>query len=190
MRCSIPCNLGLLSFLTCVVTYGAVAPQLSLESLIDRSQVIVEGEVLRSSVAWDPTHKYIWTHYEVAVSDTIRGSGSSITVSEPGGTLDGTSQAFSATLHYEAGEHVLLFLFRTPVGYWRTTGGVQGKFALSADGVVTSQASYAVVPAIRSAVELGAGASGIRLGSLNISLAEFKSQVRELARSRTALEVR
>jgi len=57
-----------------VIAFAAVAPRYSLENLVDRSAVIVEGRVTRTWTAWDSEHKYIWTHYELTVSDHIRGA--------------------------------------------------------------------------------------------------------------------
>jgi hypothetical protein len=34
------------------------------------------------------------------------------------------------------GEDAVLFLYRTPIGYWRTVGGPQGKYTVSAQGRV------------------------------------------------------
>ena len=177
--------------LTCVVAQAAVAPRLSLESLIDRSPLIVEGRVSRSSVAWDPAHKYIWTHYEITVSDAMRGAGTDVTVSEPGGTLDGVNQRFGGSLPYEPGEHVVLFLFRTPVGYWRTTGGTQGKFAISGDGRIRPVSVGTAISTARVGSNR-ASESGVRqLNSVDRwKLTEFKSLVRSLARARIAVEAR
>jgi hypothetical protein len=175
--------------LACSLAPAAVAPRLSLESLIDRSPLIVEGRVSHFWVAWDQAHQYIWTHYDVAVTDSLRGANSDVTVSEPGGTLDGVNQRFSGSIHYDVGEHVVLFLFRTPLGYWRTTGGSQGKFSISA-GRVRRVAADTATPIARAASgqEL---ASERQLNSAEESaLADFTSLVRSLARARTASEVR
>lgn len=169
--------------LICFLAPAAVAPRLSLVSLIDRSPLIVEGRVIRSSVAWDPAHQYIWTHYDIAVTDSIRGANSGVTVSEPGGTLDGVNQRFGGSLHYDIGEHVVLFLFRTPVGYWRTTGGSQGKFAVAGGSRVRQVAAETAMPTARAE-------SNQDLMSGEPNLADFKSLVRSLARARTAVEVR
>lgn len=155
----------------CLATASAaMAPRLSLEGLIDRSTVIIEGHVTRSWIAWDSGHRYIWTHYEIGVEDNIRGSGSTITISEPGGSLDGVNEGFSGSVGYASGEHVMLFLFRTPIGYWRTTGGAQGKLTISADGRIH-------------------GAPGNTEPGLR-DVSAFKSLIRSMARSRAANEVR
>jgi hypothetical protein len=114
---------------------GAVIPAFSLESLADHSQSIVEGTVIRSWSGWDAKHSNIWTHYEIRVSDWIRGPGGPSTiVSEPGGSLDGLNQQVSGAVQYEAGEHVLLFLYTTPIGFVRATGAGQGKLTIAQDG--------------------------------------------------------
>ena len=168
----------------CIATASAaMAPPLSLENLIDRSPVILEGHVLGSWMAWDSGHRYIWTHYEIEVTDNIRGAGSTLTVSEPGGSLDGVNQGFSGSVGYETGEHVMLFLFRTPIGYWRTTGGAQGKFTISTDGRVHGV--------------LGNSDFGTRVriardidSQYPSNIPAFKSVVRSIAHSRAANEVR
>src|SRR5579884_811424 len=74
---------------------AAVMPRLSLEDLVARSEIIAQARVGNSWSAWDANHKYIWTHYQMQVTDAIRGSAQTVVVSEPGGTLDGVSQGFS-----------------------------------------------------------------------------------------------
>ena len=72
---------------------AAVFPRVTAEELTAQSQVILEGEIVRSWAAWDPEHKYIWTDYEVSVTERLRGSaGGTFTISEPGGGLDGVNQ--------------------------------------------------------------------------------------------------
>jgi hypothetical protein len=57
-----------------------------------------------------------------------------VTVSEPGGELEGVGQSFGGALPYTPGEEVVLFLDKTPVGFLRVVGGGQGKFTVERDG--------------------------------------------------------
>ena len=160
------------------VAGAAVAPRLTAEELTAQSERIVRGRVTRSWTAWDPLHKYIWTHYEIAISENIRGQhAATITVSEPGGTLDGVSLQTSGALPFTAGEDAVFFLYETPIGYWRIAGGPQGKFTVEQDGRVHMSANGV------SFVDLGGAASpGTALGSLEgIAAADFVSRVRRLA---------
>jgi hypothetical protein len=157
---------------------GAVFPRISAEELTAQSQVIVQGNVVRSWAAWDSEHKYSWTHFEVSVSDALRGPRTAtVTVSEPGGSLDGIHQQFSGIVPYSDGESLVLFLYKTPIGYWRSVGGPQGKFTVAADGRVRAnlQAGAYVDRA-------GKAAPGTPLGLLDgLRVADFKNQVRRLA---------
>jgi hypothetical protein len=95
-----------------VAAHAAVVPRIAAEELAAQSEQIVHGAVVRGPQA------------------------ATITVSEPGGSLDGMNMRTSGTLPYTVGEDAVLFLYRTPIGYWRTVGGPQGKFMVSAQGRV------------------------------------------------------
>ena len=114
-------------------------PQLSLEALVSQSGAIVEGQVVRSWSAMDSENRFIWTHYEIKVTSTLKGRvEASVIVAEPGGTLNGISLRVPGSTHYDVGEKVSAFLYRTPIGYWRTTNYGQGKFVIAADPLVQS----------------------------------------------------
>src|ERR1019366_873928 len=88
-----------------VAAHAAVVPRITAEQLAAQSERIVRGEVQRSWAAWGSEHKYIWTHYEVAGAERVRGpQAATITVSEPGGSLDGMNMRTSGTLPYAVGE--------------------------------------------------------------------------------------
>ena len=155
---------------------AAVFPRMTAEQLTAQSQLIVEGNVVRSWAAWDSGHKYIWTHYEISVTDQIRGTRSaSVTVSEPGGSIDGANQQFGGTVAYSPGEMAFLFLYQTPIGYWRSVGGPQGKFTVDSEGHIHSSVQA-------STVEVRGSAAGTALSSLEgLALADFKTRVGRLA---------
>jgi hypothetical protein len=167
------------------VLTAALVPRFSLEDLVDRSEAVIEAKVVRSWCSWSASHKYIWTNYEIRVSDSLLGPAArTMVVSEPGGSLDGRNMQVSGAVSYAAGEHVVLFLHRTPGGYWRTSGGGQGKFTVQASGRLT--------PAT-GGIELVAPPAGLTqrgatpLASLqNLNLSQFKARVRRALSSRQA----
>lgn len=111
-----------------LLALGTSVPQVSLEDAVTRSELIVTGDVVRSWSAWDAGHQFIWTHSEIAIREHWKGApGATVTVSEPGGEVDGVGQAISGAVRYAPGEQVVLFLYRTPNGLLRTFGWGQGK---------------------------------------------------------------
>jgi hypothetical protein len=161
-----------------VAAHAAVVPRITAEELTAQSERILRGEVVRSWAAWDSEHKYIWTHYEVAVAEGVRGPHeATITVSEPGGSLDGMNMRTSGTLPYTVGEDAVLFLYRTPIGYWRTVGGPQGKFIVNAQGRVHTDGR-----GMAFAEPTGGGPAGTPLAAFEgIPTSDFLAGVRRLA---------
>jgi|SRR5271157_568744 len=160
------------------VAVAAVVPRMSAEEVAAQSERIVYGRVTRSWPAWDSKHKYIWTHYEVAVAEALRGPHTAtVTVSEPGGTLDGVNMQTSGPLPFAAGEAVVLFVYQTPIGYWRVVGGPLGKFTVNSAGRVHAD-SYGVMIADPPR----GAAPGTSLAVFEgIPVSDFLARVRRLA---------
>ena len=173
------------------VTFAAVestlVPRLTLEQLTAASEYVVVGQVDRSWSAWDAAHQFIWTHYELEVRErwkTEALAATRIVVSEPGGTVNGVTMRIAGALPFESGEEVLLFLYRTPVGYLRATGGGQGKYTIertdSGEGRV--RANLAQVELAEPARNAATGAiSATRLETFDGQrLSEFKTKLLRL----------
>ncbi len=124
-----------LALLWASIAAATTVPSISFEELTDRSELIVSGQVSRSWTDWDGEHKYIWTHYELTVSATHKGSAAAkVIFSEPGGVVGIEGLAVAGAVGYQPGEHVLVFLQRMPNGYLRTTGWSQGKYDVDSAG--------------------------------------------------------
>lgn len=110
---------------------AAIVPRLSLEEMTGASELIVHARVGDSFTAWDPERLFLWTHHRLDVLDVWKGRlHGPLVVSEPGGALEGVSMTFSGAVQYRSGEELVLFLYRTPIGYWRARGYSQGKVTL------------------------------------------------------------
>jgi len=136
--------------------FATSVPRLSFEELTDHSDLIVSGQIVRSSAGWDSEHKFIWTHYDLAVSGTLKGApGATVVVSEPGGVVGLQGMAIPGAVVYQPGDRVLVFLQRMPNGYLRTTGWSQGKYLVDSTGRLhaeTSLRGLEVASAQKSAV--------------------------------------
>jgi len=164
--------------LICLAAQATLVPALSLRGLIDQSEIIVHGRVTRSWTAWDSEHKYIWTHSRLEILDRVKGNpGSSVTVSEPGGSLDGVNMSISGAPDYGIGETAIVFLYRTPIGYLRATGFGQGKYTVTPEMRIHTN---------RKGLELLQRDSedDVPLSALEgLSVADFKARVRVVMRS-------
>jgi hypothetical protein len=183
-----PGVLVLLLFAAAGSLWATMVVRMSLEEVVDASESIVQGTVVRAWSDWDEGHKSIWTHYELRVADRLKGTAPAmIVVSEPGGTVGETELQVVGTPQYEVGEEVVLFAERTPLGLLRTCGWGQGKFQVtraSSSGKVTVRTAARGI----QLVERPAGqakAKGTPLGEMNgLELEQFKTRIRELVSQR------
>jgi len=162
-----------------MAAYATLVPSISLRELIDQSELIVHGRVTRSWSAWDEAHKYIWTHHQIGVIEALRGyPGASVVASEPGGRVDGINMAASGAVEYGPGEEAIVFLYRTPIGYFRSTGLGQGKYTVASDGRVHSNVKGLEL------VRRDSSSHDVSLSTLDgLTLPAFKTRIRDAIRS-------
>ena len=154
---------------------ATLVERLTLEQLTDRSERIVHGRCRRTWSAWDANHQAIWTHCEVEVIDPLKGGAvKSLTVSEPGGVVDGMEMMIDGVPRWEAAQELVLFLYRTPVGYWRARGLGQGKYHVTGSRVHGSLEGISLVDSARP----GAGRSTDLRRLEGMSLDRFKATIR------------
>jgi hypothetical protein len=161
-------------------------PSLTFEELTDHSELIVSGQITRSWADWDTEHKFIWTHYELSVSGTQKGTPkSTVVLSEPGGIVGLQGMDVAGANVYQTGDRLLVFLQRMPNGYLRTTGWSQGKYIVDNTGRLHAEASLRG-PEVLSAQKGAAVATPLR--SLEgMTVAELRERVAaRLQQQRTA----
>ena len=182
-------GLALFFLLATPPAWSTLVPRLTLEQMVDEAASVVQGKVLRTWSAWDNAHQFIWTHYEIGVADTMKGRlAATITISEPGGEVNGVHMTISSAPSYLVGEEVVIFATATEIGYQRTSGWGQGKF------VVGLANGNKIVRSPNLAAELvdlpGQGANKSAATSRKsldgLSLNEFKAQLRDMIQSRAA----
>jgi hypothetical protein len=130
--------IGIACSLVLVCSAGATSvPRITFEQLIDQSEVVATGQITRTWSDWDPTHKYIWTHYEMSIASTYKGqTAQSVVISEPGGVVGPVGMEVAGAVGYGVGEKVLVFLQRMPNTYLRTTGWGQGQYRIDESGAL------------------------------------------------------
>lgn len=114
----------------------------TLAEMEKASDIIVHAKVTGKTMAWDDERRVIWTHYDLAPIEFLKGqSNGPLRVSEPGGTDGQVEMKVPGAPEYKIGEEVVVFLEPTDIGYHRTCGWTQGKFQVSQGTVQTKQAT-------------------------------------------------
>lgn len=119
---------------------AAVMVPLSLSEMVQKSDLIVVGEVLDNQPSRWGTNSWgdelIYTDYTIAVTDTVKGAvKQEVTVTLEGGTVGDVSLTADHMPTFNKGERVVLFL-RDQGGEWMVYSGLQGKLTVDENGFV------------------------------------------------------
>lgn len=170
---------------------ATLVPRMNLEQMVEAADTVIHGTVVRTWSAWDSTREFIWTHYEIRLTESMLGDTlDKVVVSEPGGVVGNDSMDIVGTPRYRIAEEVVLFTTRTPIGYLRTSGWGQGRFDVVADPRTGSKTVRSRLAGIELVEPAGAAnALGQRPGTSpkaldGLPLDQFKSRLRNLIDNR------
>ncbi len=100
--------------LVAVSASATVVSTEAIEQLASKAPLIVRGTV-KSSVSLWANSREIVTRTELQVDEVLKGKApASLTLQQPGGTVDGLTAAVSGTAHFTANESVVVFLEPLP----------------------------------------------------------------------------
>jgi len=123
---------------------GSTLQQLSLTEMVQLSTVIVHGKAQQTVSSY--RNSIIYTHYQVQVSETLKGSAASqLDIVVPGGAANRSQQIFAGAPTLAPGQDYVLFLWTSKSGLTQIIGLSQGLFVVSTNStgqlLVTRDAS-------------------------------------------------
>lgn len=108
---------------------SATLERLTLSDMVVKSTMVVRGKVLSAKAAFNGS--MIFTHYQVQVTDTLKGQSSRvIDVAVPGGVANGIRQAVSGAPEFQPGDDYIFFLWTSNSGMTQVIGLTQGLFRI------------------------------------------------------------
>lgn len=105
------------------------------EQLAERAEIVAVGRVGTLSSEWSADGKRILTKVTVTVEQYLKGEQSvnTLTITVPGGEVDGVGELYSHVARFRNNEDVVVFAERDAAGGFRITGGEQGKFTVTTE---------------------------------------------------------
>ncbi len=127
---------GILLITTVPNSSRAQSEEMSTETLVRRADVIVVGKVTAVQSEWNSDRSRIYTTVTVAIDQRIKGEEgqSSLSISTPGGEIDGVGEWYSHTPKFKVNEEIVVFAEKDQNGRLRVAGGDQGKITVKEDG--------------------------------------------------------
>jgi hypothetical protein len=148
--------------------------QLSLDDMIRLSTVIVHGKTQQTVSAYRGS--IIYTHYQVQVSETLKGpAASQLEIVVPGGAANQLRQAFAGAPTLSPGQDYVLFLWTSKSGLTQIIGLSQGLFA------VTANAAGQLMVTRPGSSERMVNAAGVSVSDPNMQmlLSDLRSQIQK-----------
>src|SRR5580704_5503959 len=108
---------------------GSTLQQLSLNDMIRLSTAIVHGKAQQTVSSYSGS--IIYTHYNVQVSETLKGTSTSqLDMAVPGGAASKFQQTFAGAPSLAPGQDYVLFLWTSKSGLTQIIGLSQGLFGV------------------------------------------------------------
>ncbi|MBI2947143.1 MAG: hypothetical protein HYY23_05820 [Verrucomicrobia bacterium] len=113
---------------------AVIVTPLSIRELATRAELVVHGEVLKTSCQRDPAGR-VYTRIELRVREAWKGTPATnpLILVHGGGIIGGERVEIPGQVEYAVGEEVVVFLVLNPRGEGVTVGLAQGKFHLWKD---------------------------------------------------------
>jgi hypothetical protein len=156
---------------------GSTLQRLSLNDLILKSTMIVQGTIQPGSSA-AMRGALIYTHYQLAVTGVYKGTpaGQTIDVAVPGGTLNGVQQPVAGAPSLTAGQNYVIFLWTSKSGLTQVIGLSQGLFNVSTN----AQGQVTVSRGPASALMLDGSGNPVTDSSFQMPLAQLVSTIQSV----------
>ncbi|MDD5235615.1 MAG: hypothetical protein PHD13_05530 [Methanocellales archaeon] len=128
---------------TTVTVVGAgLVEKLTLEQLTAKADFILVGTVTNIVTQRDTEDKSIHILVSISIEQSIKGNlGQRITITVPGGELEGAKELVEDTPSFRVSERVLVFLHQEDVDTFSVVGGFQGKFSIYGGNMVSGNTS-------------------------------------------------
>ena len=103
------------------------------DELTRSADVVVVGKVTDVRSEWNRDRSRIYSTVTLAVNQNIKGDVSqrSITISTPGGEVDGVGEVYSHTAKFRMNEQVIVFAAKDRQGQLKVIGGDEGKMIVT-----------------------------------------------------------
>lgn len=126
------------------------------DRLVKEADVVAVCKVTAATAEWEGPNSRIVTRVTMAVDEYLKGNaGSVITITAPGGEVDGVGEWYSHSPRFVKDEDVVVFAGRDARGDFRIKGGAEGKLSIKKDDLTGKRriSEQATLDDLRAAIK-------------------------------------
>jgi len=112
--------------------------KLSLEQLVQRADLIVQGQVQSVHSQWDEQRRLVFTYVSIRVDEPLKGERlQSVLIRQIGGSVGTIEMSVAGAPQFKSGQKALVFLKRQDATTFQVVGMNQGLYRIVEDSAVS-----------------------------------------------------
>ena len=169
-------GMALMVTILAATTFATTVVKLDLEQLVERADLIAQGQVQSVYCQWDEALRLVFTYISILVDDPFKGErGQFVLIRQIGGTVGTIQMSVAGVPRFRSGETVIVFLKRQTKSTFQVVGMNQGLYEITEDFAVSNVSGVDLLDSKTG--EITRPVIGGR-----IPLEQLKTKIRELVR--------
>jgi hypothetical protein len=125
-------GMALMAAILAVPAFATTVARLNLQQLVQRADLIVEGQVQSVYYQWDEGRRLVFTYVLIRVDDPLKGERRQwVLIRQVGGTIGTIQMSVAGAPQFKNGEMALVFLKRQEDGAFQVVGMNQGLYEIT-----------------------------------------------------------
>jgi hypothetical protein len=119
--------------------FATTVAKLNLEQLVQRADLIVQGEVQSIYTQWDDERHLVFTYISIRVDEPLKGERRQwVLIRQVGGIVGTIQMSVAGVPQFKSGETAIVFLKRQDDSTFQVVGMNQGLYEVSNDFAVSN----------------------------------------------------
>jgi len=131
--------MALVAALLATPAVATTVAKLSLEQLVQRADLIVQGQVQSVYSQWDDERRLVFTYISIHVDEPLKGEPrQTVLIRQIGGRVGAIQMSVAGVPQFNRGERALVFLKRQDATTFQVVGMNQGLYEIVEDSAVAN----------------------------------------------------
>ena len=132
-------GIALVAAILAAPAFATTVTKMDLEQLVQRADLIVQGQVQSVYSQWDEGRRLVFTYISIRVDEPLKGERrQSILIRQIGGTVGAIQMSVAGVPQFKSGEMAIVFLKRQDDSTFQVVGMNQGLYEIVEDFAVSN----------------------------------------------------
>lgn len=169
-------GIALMAVVLAAPAFATTVARLNLEQLVERADLIVQGQVQSVHSQWDQDRRLVFTFISIRVDEPLKGDRrKSVLIRQLGGSVGAIQMSVAGVPQFKNGERAIVFLKRQDATTFQVVGMNQGLYEIVEGSAVSSGIGMELL-------DTTTGKITKPVANVRAPLEQLKTRIRELLR--------